>query len=112
MHVIAVLWAFNFAGVLEGDFAEAVCHVLRVVGQTMDRSCGRAYVEMLQFPESRLAGPEVPHVELDIDGMMVIYKPPGWEVDTTDIGDARRLSRYLQSLYAWPPRSIAFDAVH
>jgi len=43
-----------------------------------------------------------PYVRLDVGDMMVIYKPPGWEVDTVDVGDARWLSQYLQSLCDWP----------
>lgn len=55
----------------------------------------------------RAAG--VPHVELDLLDRLVILKPPGWEVDTTDVGSARHLSQFLQSVLARP---IAFDATH
>ena len=44
--------------------------------------------------------------------MMVISKPPWWEVDTECAGGTLRLSQYLQSLCFWPQRSIALDASH
>ena len=36
--VTSVLWAFNFAGVLEPEFVEAVREVLRIVGCDVHRS--------------------------------------------------------------------------
>ena len=38
MHITSVVWAFNFAGVLEPEFAEPVREVLRIVGREMDCS--------------------------------------------------------------------------
>jgi len=111
MNVTSVLWAFNFAGVLEPEFAEAVREVLRTIGCEMDRSRLGSY-KMPRFPEGSTSAPDVPYVELDVGDMMVIYKPPGWEVDTVDVGDARLLSQYLQSLCSWPRSSIALDLSH
>ena len=111
MHVTSVLWAFNFAGVLEGQFAELVREVLRIVGCEMDRSRMSLH-KMPRLRERSHHGLDEPYVELDVGDMMVIYKPPAWEVDTVDVGDARWLSQYLQSLCAWPWRSIALDISH
>eukprot|EP00746_Dinoflagellata_sp_MGD_P140216 gnl/MRDRNA2_/MRDRNA2_73500_c0_seq4.p1 gnl/MRDRNA2_/MRDRNA2_73500_c0~~gnl/MRDRNA2_/MRDRNA2_73500_c0_seq4.p1 ORF type:complete len:101 (+),score=15.45 gnl/MRDRNA2_/MRDRNA2_73500_c0_seq4:2-304(+) len=75
----------------------------------MDCCCSRT---MPRFREGLYLAPDVPHVELDVGDMMVIYKPPFWEVDTTDVGDAHCLSQYLQSLGSWPLKSLAFDVSH
>ena len=94
MDVISILWAFNFAGVLEPEFAEPVREVLRIVGREMD--CSRlALHKMPRFREGSHSGPDEPYVELDVGDMMVIYKSPGWEVDTVHGGDSRWLSQYL-----------------
>merc|ERR1712176_297505 len=62
-------------------------------------------------PASTVVGvsPVDPHVELDLVDRHVIHKPPGWEVDTADVGAARRLSQYLLSISSCP---IARDATH
>ena len=106
MHVTSVIWAFNFAGVLEPEVAELVSEVLCIVGHEMDRSGLRLH-KMPTFQEGSHSGPDEPYVELDIGDMMVICKPPGWEVDTEDVGHVRRLSQYLQYLCAWSWRSWA-----
>jgi len=110
-HVTTVVWAFNFAGVLEPEFAAPVGKVLRIVGREMDSSRLGSH-KMPRFREGSRSGADEPYVELDGGDMMVIYKPPGWEVDTADVGDARWLSQYLQSLCAWPPGSIVLDHSH
>ena len=38
MHVTSVVWAFDFAKVLQPEFAEPVQDVLRIVGCEMDHS--------------------------------------------------------------------------
>jgi len=111
MHVTSVIWALNFAGVLEPELAEAVRDVLRIVGCEMDRSRLGSY-KMPRCRERTHSGPDEPCVEFDVGDIMVIYKPPGWEVDTANVGDARWLSEYLQSLCAWPWQSIALDIFH
>jgi len=111
MHVTSVLWAFNFAGVLEPEFAKPVHQVLCAIGLEMDRSRLRSD-KMSRVSKGSRSGPDEPYVELDIGDMMVIYKPPAWEVDTLNLGDAHWLSQYLQSLHIWPRRSIALDLSH
>uniref|UniRef100_A0A7S0FV93 Pseudouridine synthase RsuA/RluA-like domain-containing protein n=1 Tax=Pyrodinium bahamense TaxID=73915 RepID=A0A7S0FV93_9DINO len=50
-----------------------------------------------------------PHVELDLPDRLIVHKPPGWEVDTTDAGDARHLSTFLRLVLPWP---LSQDAAH
>lgn len=111
MHVTSVLWGFNFADVLEPEFAEPVRQVLRIIGREMDCSHLGSH-KMSRFPEGSYSGADKPYVELDVGDMMVIYKPPAWQVDTDDVGEAHWLSQYLQSLCAWPQQSIALDVSH
>ena len=111
MNVTSVLWAFNFAGVLTPEFASEVRDILQKVGRELDKA-RPGLLRSAKCDEGRLAGPEVPHIELDLDDMFVIYKPPGWEVDTADVGDGRWLSRYLQGLLPWPHRPLVFDVSH
>ena len=52
------------------------------------------------------------YVELDVGDMMVICKPPNWEVvviNEVNVREVRQLSRYPQSLRTWPLQSIALD---
>jgi len=37
-------------------------------------------------------------VEVDLLDCYVIHKPPGWEVDTVDVGSANHLSSFVQSI--------------
>ena len=55
MGVTSVIWAFNFAGLLEPEFAESVREVLRVVGHEMDRSHQGSH-KMPRFRESSHSG--------------------------------------------------------
>ena len=111
MNVTSVLWAFNFAGMLEPDFAEAVRKILLAIGCQVDQARPGSHTGA-RCTEGQVSGPEVPHVELDLEDMMVVFKPPGWEVDTADVGGARWLSRYVQGLLPWPKRPISFDVSH
>ena len=79
MHVTSVLWAFHFAAVLEPEFAEPVRNVLRIIGQEMNRSYLGSQ-KMSRFREGFNSGPDEPYVKLDIGDVMVICKPPHWEV--------------------------------
>ena len=111
MNVTSVLWAFNFAGMLEPDFAEAVRKILLAIGCQVDQARPGSHTGA-RCTEGQVSGPEVPHVELDLEDMMVVFKPPGWEVDTADGGGARWLSRYVQGLLPWPKCPISFDVSH
>ena len=53
----------------------------------------------------------VPHIELDLQDRLVVHKPPGWEVDTKILGNAKgnRLSHFFMSVEALP---LARDVVH
>ena len=111
MAVTSVLWSFDFAGVLEPEFAESVREVLRIIGHRMD-CLPLGFHKMSRFQEDSNSESNEPYVELDVGDILVFYKPPDWKVDTVDVGDARWLSQHLQSLSAWPRQSIAFDVSH
>ena len=70
-----------------------MCQVLRIIGREMDRSRLGSH-KFPRFREHSYSRPDEPYVELDVGDMMVIYKPPGWQVDKVDVGesDARCLS--------------------
>ena len=53
MHVTSIVWAFNFARVLEPEFAEPVQDVLRIFGCEMDHS-RMGSQKMLRFREGFL----------------------------------------------------------
>ena len=71
IHVTSVLWAFNFAGVLEPQFAEPVREVLRIVGREMDPSRLGSH-RMPRFREGFHSEAVEPYIELDVGDMMVI----------------------------------------
>ena len=53
----------------------------------------------------------VPHCQLDLQDRLVVHKPPGWEVDTKILGNAKgsRLSHFFMSVESLP---LARDVVH
>ena len=79
MHVTSVLCAFHFAAVIEPEFAKPVRNVLRIIGQEMDRSYLGSQ-KMSGFREGFNSGPAEPYVESDKGDVLVICKPPHWEV--------------------------------
>lgn len=107
MDITGVVWAFNFACVLEPSFAQLIRDVVLEIGRALDErhppSAGDGRVA------EGFSAMGLPHVELDLFDRLVIHKPPGWEVDTTDVGGAKHLSRYLQSVLTWP---LASDVTH
>lgn len=105
--ITGVVWAFNFAGMLDHVFAELVRGMLAQIGRKLDLAKPPAPGSG-RVPEG-FGAIGVPHVELDLVDRLVVHKPPGWEVDTTDVGGARHLSYYLQSVLLWP---LAHDVTH
>ncbi|CAE8663704.1 unnamed protein product, partial [Polarella glacialis] len=93
--VTGVVWAFNFAGMLDRGFYGQVRDVILQIGRVLDRQrppgpgTGRV--------AAGFTAVGVPHVELDLPDRFVVHKPPGWEVDTADVGGARHMSQFLQS---------------
>jgi len=109
MGITGVIWAFNFAEALDAGLYEEVSGTILEIGRNMDSACpppagsgdGRVPTGF------HMAG--VPHVALDLPDRFVMHKPPGWEVDTADVGGAKHLSRHLQSILSWP---LARDVTH
>ena len=106
-----MLWATNFASVLESHFVEPVREVLRTVGREMDLSRKDSHLTPT-YQKCSYHRPGEPCVVSDVGEMMVILKPPWWEMDTESVGGTNWLSQYLQSLCFWPFRSVALDASH
>merc|ERR1719428_2168790 len=56
-------------------------------------------------------GEGIPRIVLDLPGMAVLFKPPGWEVDDEDVRpNGKWLSRFLQATY--PRSAVARDQAH
>jgi len=53
-----------------------------------------------------------PHVVLETPHVFVVHKPPGWEVDSREVGTGHRLSMYLQSLCSSVVNPIVHDPTH
>ena len=107
MHFSSVVWAFNFAKVLEPEFGEPVQDELQIAGCEMDRP-RHGSQKMLRFLKGSHSGQAEQYVELDIADMMVIHKPDSMEsgkLNEVSAGNMCWLSQYLQSLCTWPQQS-------
>ena len=80
-----MLWATNFVCVLESHFVEPVREVLRTVGREMDLSRKDSNLTPT-FQTCSFHRPGEPRVESDVGDVLVILKPPMWEMDTEDVG--------------------------
>lgn len=121
-------WAFSFATVLISDFDRALQVVHLRIGRAVGEKRQHLVPENLRHMDTRMGqvpkeleahGPTegLPRVVFEFRGMLVFFKPPGWEVDDEDSrARGRRLSRYLQWRYPWSAVSRdpehAFGIIH
>lgn len=79
-------WSFSFSGDCLGDLSSTLRNSLRVIACKLDSKCSHECFDALHLAtESYGFGPnwdgEIPTVVLDISGIVVVQKPPHWEVD-------------------------------
>ncbi|CAE8588630.1 unnamed protein product [Polarella glacialis] len=120
----ATAWALSFAGWLEANSPEAeeLRLLLARLGQLLDQSSSVAGTngQQLLLPPSTLlqesgvaAEEDEPRVALDLPDRLVIYKPPGWEVDdAAEVSSGQSLSAYLRRLQVTRQSPIVGDARH
>ena len=85
LSAISVLWATSFASVLESHFVEPVRDVLRTICREMDLSRKGSHFTPT-YQTCSYHRPGEPCVESNVGDMMVILKPPLWEMDTESVG--------------------------
>lgn len=101
----AVIWALNFAGLLADESGVKLSHTFR--DAMLELACAKDH-ELYQMVRGctfeSVVAPEPPPegeptIVLDLPDMCVVHKPPGWEVDSEDVGTGLWLSLFLQSCY-------------
>ncbi|CAE8624875.1 unnamed protein product, partial [Polarella glacialis] len=116
-QTLAAVWAFNFGGHLEPLFAKRAHELLLRIGRGLDegKAVEVAY-SVLALCNDRATYPEgLPQVALQLQDRLVIWKPPGWEVERTgevDGSQPAQLLGYLQGLQGHRNQPLAFDAEH
>ncbi|CAE8594767.1 unnamed protein product [Polarella glacialis] len=122
MDVVSVLWAFSNSGFVHGAFSAGARPALARIGHELDARTsssasgvgGATQVtegSLLNVPTSLNGGDgsasEKPFVVLDAGDRCVLFKPPGWQVDTEGDEELRiapgwserdMLSSFLQAL--------------
>lgn len=100
MNIVGVIWAFSFAETLSMDFYWAARKILLEIGREIDQQQKSALSGEVGNGRLRESFRDfgVPYVQLDLSDRLVVYKPPGWEVDTMALHHAKpnQLSRHLQ----------------
>ena len=102
-HICQLIWAFSFSGRLTPKLGERLKHTLLETGQFLDQ-----IEEPLSERENKKADPAIsslretvsPSVLTRLQGISVIYKPPGWEVDAKGhcIQSGLPLSAFVQDV--------------
>lgn len=99
-HICQIVWAFSFCGRLSAHLSKCLQCELLDTGRNLDGT---------ELDTQRLSPPDVlpatdmnaPRVLAKLRGILVIYKPPNWEVDakrnkTVGSGRTRLLSHFVQ----------------
>lgn len=106
----ALGWALNFSECLTDDLDKEMYASLRSLAEARD---SRLYEKILQRPPpgpaalprrevflAESADPDVPpQILIDLKDLCVVHKPPGWEVDSADVGTGILLSTFLQQTF-------------
>ena len=95
--ILSLTWALSFTSELDFELEctmlQAVCQMARVLDAGIHKMCETKPLVPLAVDAHLL----MPRVTIDSPGLLVVLKPPGWEVDTTsDQTEARCLSTHLQ----------------
>ncbi|CAE7370403.1 BNA4 [Symbiodinium sp. CCMP2592] len=97
ISLTGIVWAFHFVDLLDEGFYSQVRSFLRARGRQLDaNNTGRNW-HPATVAEGRSVS-SVPEIVVDLPDRFVLFKPPGWEVDTTDAGKGKHLSEFVQDL--------------
>ncbi|CAE7379469.1 rluD [Symbiodinium pilosum] len=97
--LLALTWALSFSKELDSNLEDLIWHALSEMARVLDT--GTRFCEAVRRaqPTTRDVDIPLPQALVDSPGMLVVLKPPGWEVDTSmDQTDAYCLSTHLQAL--------------
>ncbi|CAJ1372710.1 unnamed protein product [Effrenium voratum] len=98
--LVEVLWACSFAGLASASRASEAHDVLDAIGQQLDDMCDMCDTcvprrEPGAHEHAVFNGPP-PRVVMDLPDKLVLFKPPGWQVDDLT-SEGRPLSAFLRS---------------
>ncbi|CAJ1385186.1 unnamed protein product [Effrenium voratum] len=93
-HICQIVWSFSFSRCLTDELGHVLRHRLLHVGRNLDRRSPPEKAAKV-IPQASHA---MPAVLLRLRGILVVHKPPGWEVDAKGqmSGTGLYLSRYIQ----------------
>lgn len=115
MSISALLWCLNFSEILSTNFAVLARAKLMQIGRCMDGTRDHWKTQILMQSKSAPSYTDEPSIILNLPDRLVLWKPPGWEVQRDhDQGETlwKQLSSYLQGLLPsrqWP---LIFDPKH
>lgn len=110
-----MLWALSFVGWTHGELLAVARCTLAEIGQRLDAQMVPSQDTANSQTSStlRLGShlQDAPRIVVSLADRLVLFKPPGWEVDdAVDVASGRPLSAYLRALL--PQRPILSDALH
>eukprot|EP00439_Symbiodinium_sp_Y106_P023961 s5821_g2.t3 len=99
ISLTGIVWAFHFVDLLDEGFYSQVRSFLRARGRQLDtNNTGRNWHPAAATLAEGRSVSSVPKIVVDLPDRFVLFKPPGWEVDTTDAGKGKHLSEFVQDL--------------
>lgn len=81
-------WAFAVSSKRHLELQSSLREACLLIGSSMDSRAGQQHARAAVFADD-LVGPlgyEPPRIVLETTGIVVIFKPPGWETDVYDVG--------------------------
>jgi len=106
----AMAWSLNFCGAASEDLDKALLSSILHLAERQDLELQEKVRKLVPAAASSIsreeylergADPDVPpFVVIDLPEVCVVHKPPGWEVDSADVGSGLLLSEYLQRQFS------------
>jgi len=100
LSILSISWAHAFCPPFDAAQRTVLQRHLLWLGEWVDKTSPQFAMKTLAEPEVRakhVSGVEEPKILIDGRDMLVLCKPPGWEVDSVaNETDALSLSGYLQ----------------
>jgi len=98
LDLLAFIWVIGFvAPCMQTLLAALTCATRRLGASGISQPKALESTEMLCPPSQQNL--VAPHVAMNLPGLFVLFKPPGWEVDTTaDVGRGPWISESLRAL--------------